>query len=254
MIDPALRKRALIMLSACALILGAAAPARAMHISEGILPFSWAFLWFCVVAPFVALGLRRLKQASSGDLSLKPLAGFMAAVVFIISCVPVPVPFVGVCAHPCGTAISAIVLGPAISVVVAAVALLIQALFLGHGGLTTLGANILSMGVVGSFAGFFVFRLLRAFGARLSVAGFVAGIMADWCTYATTALVMALGLKGSTPFAPLFLKVAAAFVPTQLPLGILEGAITAGMLVLLARKRPDIILKIGALKAGGASQ
>ena len=248
------RKWTITLLFACAILLGHALPAAAMHISEGILPFPWALFWFCAAAPFVALGLRQLKKSAGADLSFKPLAGFMAAVVFIISCIPVPVPIVGVCAHPCGTAISGVLLGPAVSVVVAAVALLIQALFLAHGGLTTLGANLVSMGIVGSFTGFFVFRLLTALGARLSVAGFVAGILADWCTYLTTAFIMALGLKGSAPFAPLFLKITAAFIPTQLPLGILEGAITAGMLVLLARKRPDLLLKMKVLRAREAAQ
>ena len=107
----------------------------AMHISEGILPFDWAALWFVVAAPFVALGLYKLKKLSRADLSFKPLVGLMAAVVFIISCMPIPVPTAGTCSHPCGTGLSAILLGPFISVLVAAAALLIQALFLSHGGL-----------------------------------------------------------------------------------------------------------------------
>jgi cobalt/nickel transport system permease protein len=39
-----------------------------------------------------------------------------------------------------------------------------------------------------------------------------------------------------------------AFVPTQLPLGILEGAITAGMVGFLAKRRPDLLEKMGVLK------
>ena len=124
--------------------------AHAMHISEGILPFNWAALWFAVAIPFVAFGLYRLKKLSSVDLSFKPLVGLMAAVVFIISCMPIPVPTAGTCSHPCGTGISGILLGPAISILITAVALLIQALFLAHGGLSTWGADIVSMGVMGS--------------------------------------------------------------------------------------------------------
>src|SRR5512136_2139570 len=132
-----------------------ASPARAMHISEGVLPFSWAALWFAVAAPFVALGIRRLNTLSRSDPSFKPLAGLLAAVVFVISCMPVPVPTAGTCSHPCGAGIAAILVGPLVSVVISTAALLIQALFLAHGGLSTLGANIISMGVVGSFAGYF---------------------------------------------------------------------------------------------------
>src|SRR5271169_4248626 len=67
-----------------------ASDARAMHISEGILPFNWAALWFAVAAPFVAGGLYRLAKRSKTDLSFKPLVGLMAAAIFIISCMPIP--------------------------------------------------------------------------------------------------------------------------------------------------------------------
>jgi cobalt/nickel transport system permease protein len=221
-----------------------AAPAHAMHISEGILPFDWYALWFVVAAPFVAVGLRRLNALSEDDLSFKPLVGLMAAVVFIISCMPVPVPTAGTCSHPCGTAIAAILVGPFVGVVISAVALLIQALFLSHGGLTTLGANVVSMGIVGSFAGWFAFRGLRRCGANLAVAAFCAGLLTDWATYAATSGILAAGIRGSDPFWPLCLKITVAFVPTQLPLGILEGAMTAGMVLLLQRKRPDLLAKM----------
>ncbi len=227
-----------------------AAPAHAMHISEGILPFNWALLWFVVAAPFLALGMRRLNFLSREDLSFKPLVGLMAAVVFIISCMPIPVPTAGTCSHPCGTGIAAILVGPLVSVVISAVALLIQALFLAHGGLSTLGANIVSMGVVGSFSGWLVFRLLRKSGASLTVAGFMAGLMADWATYIATSIELASGISGGTPLFPLVGKIILAFVPTQLPLGILEGAMTAGMVVLLYKKRPDLLLKMRVIEAG----
>jgi cobalt/nickel transport system permease protein len=226
----------------------ASSDAHAMHIAEGILPFEWSIVWYVAAAPFVALGIYRLGRLSRTDLSMKPLVGLMAAAVFIISCMPVPIPTVGTCSHPCGTGLAAILLGPAISVLVATVALLIQALFLAHGGLSTLGANVLTMGVVGSFSGYAVFRGLRALKAGLPFAGFMAGIVADWATYAATAAVLAMGLKGNEPFMPLFTKIALAFVPTQLPLGILEGAMTAGMVVFLGRKRPDILVKMRVLR------
>jgi cobalt/nickel transport system permease protein len=222
--------------------------ACAMHIAEGILPLNWAALWFAVAAPFVAYGLYKLRKSSEVDLSFKPLVGLMAAVVFIISCMPVPVPTAGTCSHPCGTGLSAILLGPGISILVASVALLIQALFLSHGGLSTLGANIVSMGIAGSFAGYLTFRLLRRSGFNLTVAGFIAGLLADWATYLATSVELASGIRGDAPFIPLFTKIAFAFVPTQLPLGILEGAMTAGMVVLLYRKRPDLLVRMKVIE------
>jgi cobalt/nickel transport system permease protein len=224
------------------------ASAHAMHISEGILPFNWALLWFAVAAPFFALGLKRLNAMAKGDLSFKPLVGLMAAVVFVISCMPIPVPMAGTCSHPCGTGIAAILVGPLVSVVISAAALLIQALFLAHGGLSTLGADLVSMGVVGSFAGYFAFRGLRMMGANLALAGFGAGLLTDWATYLATSVELASGIRGDAQFWPLCGKIILAFIPTQLPLGILEGAMTAGMVVLLSRKRPDLLIRMRVIK------
>ena len=50
-----------------------AAPAHAMHISEGILPFNWALFWYLVMIPFLALGIRKLRAAAKEEISFKPL-------------------------------------------------------------------------------------------------------------------------------------------------------------------------------------
>jgi len=248
------RKGLLICLISGFCVLCSGRAAHAMHISEGILPFNWAALWFAAAAPFVAHGLRKLNILSKTDLSIKPLVGLMAAIVFVVSCMPIPVPTAGTCSHPGGTAIPAILVGPSISVLVTAVALLIQALFLAHGGLSTWGADIVAMGVVGAFTGFVVFKLMRKFNASLGVAAFAAGLLSDWAIYLTTSVELAAGIRGDSAFLPLFLKIVVAFVPTQLPLGILEGAMTAGMVGLLARRRADLLVKLGVMKpehAGG---
>ena len=146
---------------------------------------------------------------------------------------------------------SGILLGPGISVLVASVALLMQALFLAHGGLSTLGANIVSMGVMGSFAGYLTFKALRGFKVSLVVSGFVAGLLADWATYFATSLELASGIRGDAPFMPLFWKILIAFIPTQIPLGILEGAVTGGVIALLCKRRPDLLVKMGVIPQTG---
>lgn len=236
------------------LVAATVAPVWSMHLSEGILPLPWAVIWFAAAVPFLTYGLHRLKKMSSVDIAYKPLVGLMAAVVFIISCMPVPVPSAGTCSHPCGTGISGILLGPAVSVLVASVALLLQALFLAHGGLSTFGADVFSMGVVGSFTGYLTFILFRKCKANIWISGFFAGLFADWGTYFTTSIELASGIRGDAQFWPLFTKILIAFVPTQLPLGILEGAMTAGILVLLYNKRRDLLVKLGIVKTGGGQE
>ncbi len=228
-----------VVISTAFLLFAVPANAHAMHISEGILPFNWAALWFAVAIPFVGLGLYKLKKDKTVG-KIKPLLGMMAAAVFIISCMPIPVPTAGTCSHPAGTAMAAILIGPLYSIVATAVALLLQALFLAHGGITTWGANITSMGIVGSFAGYAVFKGLTKLNVSLVVAAFFAGVIGDWATYTTTSFELASALHVPGEFARLFYTILLAFVPTQLPLGILEGFMTAGAVKFLYSRKPEL--------------
>ena len=226
------------------------APAFAMHISEGILPFSWAALWYVVALPFVAWGLRDLRRRSETAPSFKPFVGLVGAAVFLISCMPIPVPTAGTCAHAAGTGLAAILIGPGLTVVVASIALTLQALFLAHGGLTTLGANIVSMGVAGAYAGYGVYAVGRRLGIPWAVAAFLAGLFSDWATYAMTSVELAAALHGGGSFAAMLSLILLAFVPTQIPLGIVEGFLCAGALKFVRNRKPELLR---AAAAGGAS-
>ena len=136
------------------LLVAARAGPWPMHISEGILPPDWAGLWFLVAAPFVFWGLRTIHRrrgrrsalhGPGGDGRRGDLRDLLHARAHSR---------IGSCSHPCGTGLGALLIGPGPTVVVASIALLFQALFLAHGGLTTLGANIVSMGVVGAFTAY----------------------------------------------------------------------------------------------------
>lgn len=224
-------------------------PVYAMHISEGILPLHWAVLWFVLAVPFVAWGLRNLRIRSKEEPHLKAMVGLVGAAVFVISCMPIPVPTAGTCSHPCGTGMAAILIGPTLTVVVASIALVLQALFLAHGGLTTLGADILSMGVLGAFTGYGVFVAARGFGAPWVVAAFLAGLLSDWAVYAGTSFFLATALHGDGSFATMLFTIAVAFVPTQVPLGILEGFLSAGCYSFVHARRPEFLVM---LNRGGA--
>ncbi|MEI6033214.1 MAG: energy-coupling factor ABC transporter permease [Verrucomicrobiae bacterium] len=235
-----------ILAAACLLaVFGLPSTARAMHISEGILPTQWAALWYALAIPFVAWGLRDLRVKSAREPFFKPMVGLIGAAVFVISCMPFPVPLAGTCSHPCGTGMAAIFIGPALTVVVSSIALLLQALFLSHGGLTSLGANIVSMGVVGALAGWSVFRLARRFGMPAWGAAFLAGMLSDWATYAATSFELTLALHGSGSLLKLFSAIGVSLLPTQLPLGILEGFVTAGVYSFIASRRPSLLYCLG---------
>ncbi len=235
---------ALALLIALGLLFLYPTPAYAMHIAEGILPAKWAAVWYAIAITVLAFGIRTIRKRTKEVRGLMPLLGVSGAAIFLISVFPIPVPVAGSCSHPCGTPLGAILVGPFISTVLGALALLIQALFLAHGGISTWGANIVSMGIAGSFAGFGVFVLLRRFNVSIFVAAFAAGLFGDWATYATTAFELSSALHGTGSLWSMFGAICIAFAPTQLPLGILEGLFSGGVVTLVYQRRPELLSRI----------
>ena len=217
------------------------AAAHAMHLSEGVLPIGWAAVWFLVAAPAVYWGLRTIRLRRAADPRSMTMTALVGAAIFVVSCMPVPIPGVGTCSHPCGTGMGALLIGPGPTIVVASIALVFQALLLAHGGLTTLGADIVSMGVVGALSAYFTFRALRMVRVPVFAAALTAGLVSDWATYAMTSLQLATALHGDGSVGAMFLFVAAAFVPTQLPLGIVEGVVTAVAYRFVLTRRPELL-------------
>jgi cobalt/nickel transport system permease protein len=217
------------------------ATAHAMHLPEGILPVQWAGLWFLVAAPFVLAGLATVKRRQAVEPRYLVLVALVGSAIFVISCMPVPVPLVGSCSHPCGTGLGAVLIGPGPTVVVASIALLLQALLLAHGGLSTLGANIVSMGVVGAWGGAAAFWLLRRCRVGVFPAAFAAGLVSDWATYLMTSLELSSALHGTHPLSTDFIGIALSFAPLQVPLGIAEGLLTAVAYRFVLANRPELL-------------
>ena len=233
--------------------------AHAMHITEGILPPKWAIFWFILITPFVAIGILNLKRKKKNIPGFLPLVGLVGAAVFVFSCFPIPV--VGLngmaTAHPAGTGMSAVLLGPFVSVVIAGIALFIQALFLAHGGLTTLGVNIFSMGVLGSFSGYFAFRIGQRMGFKLFWCGFLAGVISDLFTYMGTSIGLGLLVfKEEEPFSvaimhsgKAMLEIFVVFMATsQGPLCIAEGIVVGFALSYVYKVRPSILYNLRVIK------
>jgi cobalt/nickel transport system permease protein len=130
-----------------------------MHIPDGYLgPITWIALWI-VMIPIWIIAARKLEK----DLKTKnvPLLAMGAAFSFVIMMFNVPI-FGGSTGHAVGGTLIAIVLGPWAAVIAVSVALVIQALFFGDGGITAIGANCFNMGVVLPFVGYYVYRLISA--------------------------------------------------------------------------------------------
>ncbi len=212
-----------------------------MHIEDGILPpGAWAG-WYGAAMLFIVPGIREIKRRVRENLSYKPFLAMVGVAVFVISAMHLPVPVTGSCSHPCGTPLAAIVVGPMATAVISMIVLFFQAIFLGHGGITTIGANDFSMGIVGGISGWLCWRLFRRFGAPLWLAGGIAGFTGDVMTYLTSAFELALSLHGHVPIVRQWMIFFAGYGPTQLPLAVAEAVFTAAVLQAMYSRRPDLL-------------
>ena len=214
--------------------------AFAVHLADGVLPLGQALAWNGVALASVAFCLKQVSRVHGQEPFVKTIAALMGAVLFVLSGLPIPVPFVGTTSHPTGMGIVSLLVGPYIAVLVTLVALVLQALLLGHGGISTLGANLFSMGVLGSMAALMSFRLVRGLGGSQTAAAFAAGLLGDYIPYLSTALILALGVHGAAPLDSVFLTILLAYAPTQVPIGILDGVLALGAYRFLGARRPDI--------------
>ena len=216
-----------------------------MHIMEGFLPLNWAVFWWIIAIPCLLYGIYRLKRVLDADREALPLLGVTGGFIFILSSLKLP-SVTGSCSHPTGTGLSAVCFGPWITAVIAAIVLLFQALFLAHGGLSVLGANIVSMGVVGPLAGYGIYRALRGTRVNMYLTVFLACTFADLFTYFTTSLELALaypaevGGVGSS-----FVLFMGIFAITQVPLAIVEGVVLVLVFKYIIQLKPDILLRLG---------
>lgn len=197
-----------------------------MHIMEGFLPVEHAIGWTLVSAPFVAWGIHRLRHRLQEQPEQRMLLGVAAAFAFVLSALKLP-SVTGSCSHPTGVGLGALLFGPLAMVPVGFVVLLFQALLLAHGGLTTLGANVFSMAIVGPFVAAGLFRLGRRLGLSLALCVFLAACLGDLATYLTTSIQLAWAFPDAVGgFVASLAKFGGIFAVTQIPLAISEGLLT----------------------------
>lgn len=221
-----------------------------MHIMEGFLPPAHALGWAAASLPFLAFGLHSVKRSLQAHPERRMLLGVAAAFAFLLSALKLP-SVTGSCSHPTGVGFGALLFGPAAMVPVGFVVLLFQALLLAHGGLTTLGANVFSMAIVGPFVAYGVFRAAAGMGASRSVAVFLAACLGDLATYVVTSIQLAWAFPDAVGgFGASFVKFAGIFGLTQVPIAISEGLLTVLVVNAMARFNAHELRALPVMLAG----
>ena len=221
-----------------------------MHIPDGYLSPSTCVALTAAAAPFWYVALQRVKAALHSR--LVPLLSLFAAFSFVIMMFNLPLPG-GTTGHAVGMGVAAIVLGPWASMVAISLALTIQAVCFGDGGITAIGANCFNMAIVGSLAAYATYRLIAWRAPLNSTRRVVAAGLAGYAAINFSALCAAIEFgvqpllfhdaSGAPLYAPYPLRIAIpAMMIGHLTLaGLAELVISSGMVAYLQRADASLL-------------
>jgi cobalt/nickel transport system permease protein len=222
---------------------------------EGQLPFGWSMFWFAISIPVILYGMYTLNKIVKERREVVPLIAVAGAFIFVLSSLKLPSAVTMSSTHPTGTGLSAILFGPAITAVLGVIVLLYQALLLAHGGLSTLGANTASMAIIGPIVAYVFYKAASKAGMNFYLNVFIATALADLVTYVITSLQLALAYHGDYGgYMGAFLYFAGIFALTQIPVAIVEGALTALIMKYVIQIKSDALVDLKVLSASAVAK
>lgn len=221
-----------------------------MHIPDGYLGPQTYLPLFATMAAFWSVGVAKLKKTLR--LRQVPLLALSAAFCYVIMMFNVPIPG-GTTGHAVGAVLVAILLGPWAAMLAVSLALIVQALINGDGGITAIGANCFNMAVVMPFIGWWVYRLISGSApiksARHWVGGAVAGYLALGIAAVTTGFMfgiqplIAQDAAGNALYAPFGLHIAVPMMALEhfLLFGFVEAIVTGLAVAYFQRTAPEML-------------
>jgi cobalt/nickel transport system permease protein len=211
-----------------------------MHIPDGFLTPSVIIPAFIITIIFWAISVKKIKLSEQQV----PMMGLLTALFFAAMMMNYPVAE-GTTAHLLGGASIGLILGPFAGCISITVILVLQAFLFGDGGLTTLGANVLNMGIIGVFVPCAIFLVMNKVLKIKSAASLYATIFISAFVGDVLAAISAgteLGL--SQPIFQYGISVAVpAMAINHSVIGVAEGIVTVILIATLMKLRPDVLEK-----------
>lgn len=229
-----------------------------MHIPDNYLSPSTCAVFGAVMLPIWSRAVNKVKK----ELSKRkmPLMGIAAAFTFMIMMFNIPLPG-GTTGHAVGATLAALLLGPEAACIAITVALLIQALLFGDGGILAFGVNCFNMAFIMPFSGYYIYRFLKdrfksekGEYAAIFIASYIAinlGALFTALEFGFQPLLFkdAAGMPIYSPY-PLSISIPAMVIPHLLVAGVIEGIVTTGVYRYIKRVSPDSIYEGGRGKLG----
>lgn len=204
-----------------------------MHIPDAFIPLPQAAIYWIVALLFLALAIKWARSEMNEDKI--PLIAVLAAGIFALQSFNLPVSM-GTSGHLVGGALAAIVLGsPFAAVFILTLVLIIQGFIFGDGGITTMGANIINMGVIGGFVGFYSFQGVLKIVKNTYLSAAVAAWLA--CFIPALACAVEMSIAGTFPLVPGLVTMGLYHAI----IGVIEGIVTGVVIYVLVLARPDLV-------------
>ncbi|MCM8762824.1 MAG: cobalt transporter CbiM [Candidatus Omnitrophica bacterium] len=160
-----------------------------MHIPDGYLGPATSGVMYAAMLPIWGLAARMVKKTLNRR--QVPLLAIAAAFSFLIMMFNVPIPG-GTTGHAVGAVLAAILIGPWAACIAVSVALIVQALLFGDGGITAIGANCFNMAFIEVFAGYYIYKVISGSSAITSARRVIAAGIAGYAALNLAALTTAI--------------------------------------------------------------
>jgi cobalt/nickel transport system permease protein len=221
-----------------------------MHIPDGYLGPATYSAMYAATVPFWAAASWKLNRTLKAKQA--PFLAIGAAFSFVIMMFNIPV-IGGTTGHATGATLIAVLIGPWAALIAVSVALIIQAILFGDGGITAIGANCFNMAVAGVFTGYGVYRAIAGTSGVSSARRWIGGAVAAYVSLNVSALLTAvqLGIQpvlehtpdGQPLYAPFPLSIAVPAIALEhlFLFGFVEAAVTALVIRYFQKNDPEML-------------
>jgi len=210
-----------------------------MHMANELLSIPVAAGTLAIAAGSLGFICRKVRQVIAAE--KLALMGILGAFVFAAQMVNFQLPAMpGTSGHMVGAVLLAIILGPNLAAIVISSVVIVQCLIFQDGGLLALGCNIINIGLVPSYLGYFLYRTITN-GRFSSLKVYIGAMLASVIATEAGAILVAIQATMSGVLAvplPTFLI---TMIGVHFLVGFIEGLVTVTVLVYLQQLRPDIV-------------
>ena len=221
-----------------------------MHMADALLAPAVAATMYVASGAAAGVSIKQLKKDTAAE--KLPVMGVMAAFVFAGQMINYTIPGTGSSGHLCGGMMLSALLGPYAGFLSMIVVLAIQCLFFADGGLMALGANVWNMAFYGCFIGYFlIYRpIMKTRSGNTRGKLILASVLGCVLTLQLGALSVCIETAASGITELPFGAFLALMQPIHLAIGLIEGLITAAVLVFVYESRPELLEVVGKEDTG----